>query len=78
VRVILSYPLVLRAKGYYVANLDAWDRFGTSTEARVRWLKAVLEETPDFGGESLRGVQLGAPKGWLAVVSGDGEAGEEC
>ena len=67
-KVILSCPLVLRSRGYYVGNLGAWDRFGSSAGARVRWLEAVLGETPDFDEARLGDIQLGGLGGWLRVV----------
>jgi hypothetical protein len=70
VRVILAHPLVLRSRGYYVADLNGWD-FGPSTRARVRWLKVEIAGVPDFSEEALAEIQLGTQDGWLAVVSGE-------
>ena len=66
-RIILAHPLVLRSRGYYVADLDGWD-LGPSTRARVRWLKLEIQRVPDYSEEAFAEVKLGTQDGWLTVV----------
>jgi hypothetical protein len=69
VKILVTLPMILRSRGYYVAEPKRWKRQRLLGAPHVLWLESALEETPVFSDETLAEVQLCGPAGWLRVVS---------
>ena len=72
-KILVTLPMVLRSRGYYVAEPKEWERRGLLGTTHVLWLERVLEETPVLCEETLAEVQFCGSAGWLRVVSEEDE-----
>jgi hypothetical protein len=68
VKILVTLPMVLRSRGYYVAEPNGRKRQGPLGATHVLWLERALEENP-IGEAILAEVQFCGPAGWLRVVS---------